>query len=46
VEKEVIVQYDNENHERVSDTTHFSWTSIYRKTDKGWKIENVTSTHQ
>ena len=30
----------------VVEQTAFAWTSIYKKTDDGWKIESVTSTNK
>nr|WP_299346439.1 nuclear transport factor 2 family protein [Allomuricauda sp.] len=46
VDKVVEVYFNNEKGERVTGKTHFAWTSIYRKTEEGWKIECVTSTNK
>lgn len=45
IEKEVIVKYYDEE-SQVTDTTHFAWTTIYRKTDGEWEIDCVTSTNK
>ena len=46
VDKQVILTYKDEQGEPVEDTTHFAWTTIYRKYDDQWKIDCVTSTNE
>lgn len=46
VNKEVVVNYLNENQENVHEKTVFAWVAIYRKYEKGWKIDCVVSTNQ
>ncbi len=46
VQKIVIVKtVDSLNYERM-DTTHFAWTSIYRRKHQRWKLEAITSTNK
>ena len=44
VDKIVQVSYEVEGAEPIVDSTHFAWTTIYRKYGAEWKIDCVTST--
>ncbi|HEY2721220.1 MAG TPA: hypothetical protein VGI82_05825 [Chitinophagaceae bacterium] len=46
VQKIVIVKMPRGTGNASNDTTHFAWLNIYKKTDKGWKIDCVTSTNK
>lgn len=45
IKKEVIASYLNQE-QKVIDTTHFAWTTIYKKYNGQWKIDCVTSTNK
>lgn len=45
VDKIVTLTYLDENGETVEDSTHFAWTTIYKKYGADWKIDCVTSTN-
>lgn len=44
VDKLVVVQYPAESGEMVTDSTHFAWTTVYKKYGNVWKVDCVTST--
>lgn len=44
VQKEVILAYPLEDGSSYVDTTHYAWTTVYRKYDDDWKVDCVTST--
>ena len=46
VNKEVVVQYPNENDSLQNHRTEFSWVAIYKKYREGWKIDCVASTNK
>ena len=46
VDKIVEVTYDDENGEKLTSTTHYAWTAIYKKYDNEWKVDCVTSTQK
>ena len=46
VQKEVILSYPDSTGKPFYDTTHYAWTSIYRKHNDGWKIEANISTNK
>lgn len=46
VNKEVVLNYTNEENERVQDKTIFSWVAIYTKHKGKWKIDCVASTNE
>lgn len=46
VEKDVVLNYPDENGTMLKDSVHYAWLAIYRKQDDGnWKIESVGSTN-
>ncbi|MEP2024141.1 MAG: nuclear transport factor 2 family protein [Reichenbachiella sp.] len=45
VDKIVTLTYQDENGETVEGSTHFAWTTIYKKYGTEWKIDCVTSTN-
>lgn len=45
VDKIVTLTYQDENGETVEGSTHFAWTTIYKKYGEEWKIDCVTSTN-
>ncbi len=46
VQKDVVVNYPNEEGEMLRDSVHFAWLAVYRKAENGeWKIESVASTN-
>ncbi|MGN8226051.1 hypothetical protein [Gracilimonas sp. BCB1] len=46
VEKDVILNYQDENGTMLRDSVHYAWLAVYRKQDNGeWKIESVASTN-
>nr|WP_321232753.1 nuclear transport factor 2 family protein [uncultured Psychroserpens sp.] len=46
VDKIVTVTYKNEEGDEIEGSTHFAWTSIYRKYDEEWKIDCSISTNK
>lgn len=46
VHKEVLIRFKNETGDTLEERTEFAWTTIYRKTKDGWKIEAATSTNK
>ncbi len=46
VHKEVLIRFKNEAGDALEERTEFAWTTIYRKTNDGWKIEAATSTNK
>lgn len=46
VDKIVALTYQDENGETIEGTTHFAWTTIYKKYGEEWKIDCVTSTNR
>jgi len=46
VQKEVIVKMPANNGSRVVDTTDFAWLTVYKKYQRGWKIDCVVSTNK
>ena len=45
VDKIVTLTYQDENDSTIEGSTHFAWTTIYKKYDEEWKIDCVTSTN-
>lgn len=39
IQKEVVIMYPDTSGKPFYDTTHFAWTSIYRKQKGEWKVE-------
>lgn len=46
VQKDVIVTYPDTTGKSLYDTTHYAWSSIYRKFNGEWKIECNISTNK
>ena len=46
VQKEVIVTYPDSTGMAPNDTTHYAWSSIYRKQNGQWKVECNISTNK
>ncbi len=46
VQKEVIVTYPDSSGKAFNDTTHYAWSSIYRKQNGEWKVECNISTNK
>ena len=46
VNKEIVVQYLDENKKRKEETTIFAWVAIYKKYSTGWQIDCIVSTNQ
>ena len=46
VDKEVIVNYNDDNGIRQKESTKFSWVAIYKRYDDEWKIDCVASTNK
>ena len=46
VQKEVIVTYPDSTGNSFYDTTHYAWSSIYRKHNGEWKVECNISTNK
>lgn len=46
IQKEVIVSYPDNTGKTLIDTTHYAWTSIYRKQKGEWKVECNVSTNK
>lgn len=46
VQKDVIVTYPDSTGNAVNDTTHYAWSSIYRKQNGQWKVECNISTNK
>ena len=46
VQKDVILTYPDNTGKAVNDTTHYAWSSIYRKQHGEWKIECNISTNK
>ncbi|MBO6525266.1 MAG: hypothetical protein JJ971_15665 [Balneolaceae bacterium] len=46
VQKDVVVNYQDEEGKLLRDSVHFAWLAVYRKIETGeWKIESVASTN-
>lgn len=45
VDKIVTLTYQDENDSTIEGSTHFAWTTIYKKYGGEWKIDCVTSTN-
>jgi hypothetical protein len=46
VQKDVILSYPDSAGKAFYDTTHYAWTSIYRKQNDEWKVECNISTNK
>ena len=46
VQKDVIVTYPDSTGKSLNDTTHYAWSSIYRKYNGEWKVECNISTNK
>ena len=46
VQKDVIVTYPDSSGKALNDTTHYAWSSIYRKQNGEWKVECNVSTNK
>ena len=46
VQKDVIVTYPDSTGKGFNDTTHYAWSSIYRKQNGEWKVECNVSTNK
>ena len=46
VQKNVIVSYPDSTGKAFNDTTHYAWSSIYRKQNGEWKVECNISTNK
>ena len=46
IQKDVIVMYPDSLGKAIYDTTHYAWTSIYRKQKGEWKVECNISTNK
>lgn len=46
LQKDVIVTYPDSTGKAFNDTTHYAWSSIYRKQNSKWKIECNISTNK
>ena len=46
VQKDVIVTYPDSTGKPYNDTTHYAWSSIYRKQHGEWKVECNISTNK
>lgn len=46
VQKIVILTYQGDQGQTVLDTTHFAWTTTYRKSGEEWRLIATTSTHK
>jgi hypothetical protein len=46
VQKDVIVTYPDSTGKALNDTTHYAWSSIYRKQNGQWKVECNISTNK
>ena len=46
VQKDVIVTYPHSTGKSFTDTTHYAWSSIYRKYNGEWKVECNISTNK
>ena len=46
IQKDVIFTYPDSTGKSIYDTTHYAWSSIYRKYDREWKVECNISTNQ
>lgn len=46
VDKMVSLTYETLEGETIPDSTHFAWSTIYKKYDGEWKIDCVTSTEK
>ena len=46
VQKDVIVTFPDSTGKTLNDTTHYAWSSIYRKKDGQWKVECNISTNK
>ncbi len=46
VQKDVVLNYPNEEGEMLRDSVHYAWLAVYRKAEKGeWEIESAASTN-
>ena len=46
VEKIVILKGVGASGQNVTDTSHFAWISIYKKTKMGWELDAIASTRK
>jgi hypothetical protein len=46
IQKEVILSYPDSTGKAFYDTTHYAWSSIYRKSNGEWKVECNISTNK
>ncbi len=46
VNKEVIIEYLNEENHSARDTTQFAWLAIYTKEKGNWKLDCIASTEK
>lgn len=46
IQKDVIITYPDSTGKTYHDTTHYAWSSIYRKYDGEWKVECNISTNK
>lgn len=46
IQKDVIVTYPDSTGKAFNDTTHYAWSSIYRKQNGQWKVECNISTNR
>lgn len=46
IQKDVILNYPDSTGKPFYDTSHYAWSSIYRKHSSGWKIECNISTNR
>ncbi|MEJ2113810.1 MAG: hypothetical protein P8X62_09005 [Flavobacteriaceae bacterium] len=46
VNKELVLNYMNEENKKVREKTIFSWVAIYTKHDGTWKVDCIASTNQ
>jgi len=46
IQKDVIITYPDSTGKTYYDTTHYAWSSIYRKYDGEWKVECNISTNK
>ena len=46
VDKEVVINYSDENGIIQKESTKYSWVAIYKRYKDGWKIDCIASTNQ